>query len=172
MMLMPSVINRVARFHYTRISTSVGGKACIASSSFGRLYALLPDCCSAKNFLQPADTFKLTGPMQLVDSIDLMVGKATEYISQPCLQINAAELSRVDQRIGNNRRFSFTLRSSKKPIFGPKCYTPYATFSGNIINAEASIIKIGPSINTRTAERHSTRSPTITGQFLALNAGW
>jgi hypothetical protein len=38
---------------------------------------------------------------QLVEPVDLVVGNATENISQPCLWINTVELGRFDQRVGN-----------------------------------------------------------------------
>jgi hypothetical protein len=87
-----------------------------------------------------------------------VVGNATENISQPCLWIDAIKLGRFDQRVGNRRRLSSTLRPSKKPVLAPKDYASHATFGGIVVDTQTSIVEIGSqSFNPRQAKSDGPR---------------
>ncbi len=69
-----------------------------------------------------AHSTRLSKPpgQQLVDAIDLMICDAAEHVSQPRLRIDAVELGRFDQRVGNRRRPSAPVRAHKKVILGKR----------------------------------------------------
>jgi hypothetical protein len=73
-----------------------------------------------------------------------VIGYPAKNISQPNLRVDAIELGRFDQRVCNRRRLSSTLRPSKKPIFPPESYASHAAFSGIVVDAQTSIVEIGP----------------------------
>jgi hypothetical protein len=67
-----------------------------------------------------------------------MIGDTAEHIGEPCLRINADELGRFDQDLGNSSRLSSTLQTSDKPVLAPNGYVSHATFNDIVIDAEAA----------------------------------
>jgi hypothetical protein len=94
---------------------------------------------------KPASSVSLSIPprQKIVDPIDRVVDDTAENISQPSLRIDASELGRFDQRVGNSCLLSSALRTSKKLIVALESYTPHATLSRIVVDAEASIVEIG-----------------------------
>jgi hypothetical protein len=90
---------------------------------------------------------------QFVAPVDLVVSDTAKNIGQPSLRINAVELGRFDQYVGNGRRLSSTLRSGEQPIFAPESYASHATFGGIDVIAEATIIEIRGKRTPQTALR-------------------
>ncbi len=70
---------------------------------------------------------------ELVETRDLMVGNALEDIGQPCLRINAIQLCRFDQRIGDGGGSPASLRSGEEPVFPADGYRTHGSFGGVVI---------------------------------------
>jgi hypothetical protein len=94
---------------------------------------------------KPASSVSLSIPprQKIVDPIDRVVDDTAENISQPRLRIDASELGRFYQRVGNSCLLSSALRTSKKLIVALESYTPHATLRCAVVDAEASIVEIG-----------------------------
>ncbi|GBF27487.1 hypothetical protein MnTg02_02540 [bacterium MnTg02] len=99
---------------------------------------------------------------QFVDPVDLVVGNATEDLSEPGLRIDAIEFCCLNERVGNGGGFASIVRAHEQIIFPPEGYAAHATFGCIVVNAQAAIFKIGaqsreadqaiglPAVTTRT----------------------
>jgi hypothetical protein len=94
---------------------------------------------------KPASSVSLSIPprQKIVDPIDRVVDDTAENISQPRLRIDASELGRFYQRVGNRSLLSSAPRTRKKLIVALESYTPHATLRCVVVDTEASIVEIG-----------------------------